>query len=230
MIISHKYKFIFLKTNKTAGTSIEIALSKFCEESDIITPISSKDELTRQELGYRGPQNHLSSIVDYGIKDILRFLYERKKKCQFYNHISASEAKAHLGDEIWNSYFKFCFERNPWDRIISLYYYMHNEESSLSVSDFVKSKSPQILKKSGYDLYTIDGKIAVDKIYRFEKLNEELEDVCERLGLPGKLELPRAKSHYRKDKRSYQEILNEEDRYEISKIFDDEINLMGYEW
>ncbi|MEL6382956.1 MAG: chondroitin 4-O-sulfotransferase, partial [Cyanobacteria bacterium J06626_18] len=30
MIISHEYKFIFLKTRKTAGTSIEIALSKFC--------------------------------------------------------------------------------------------------------------------------------------------------------------------------------------------------------
>ena len=37
MIISHKHKFIFIKTVKTAGTSIDIALSKICEPQDIIT-------------------------------------------------------------------------------------------------------------------------------------------------------------------------------------------------
>ena len=59
MIISHDYKFIFLKNRKTAGTSIEIALSKFCGPNDVITPISPEDEATRKELGYRGPQNYL---------------------------------------------------------------------------------------------------------------------------------------------------------------------------
>jgi len=43
MIISHKYKFIFIKTVKTAGTSIEVFLNNYCGEEDIITPIHPKD-------------------------------------------------------------------------------------------------------------------------------------------------------------------------------------------
>ena len=65
MIISHKHKFIFLKTVKTAGTSIEIALSKYCGPDDIITPASPEDEITRSELGYPGPQNCFSPIRKY---------------------------------------------------------------------------------------------------------------------------------------------------------------------
>ena len=47
MIISHEHKFIFLKTRKTAGTSIELALSGLCGPDDIITPISPNDEPLR---------------------------------------------------------------------------------------------------------------------------------------------------------------------------------------
>lgn len=49
MIISHKYKFIFLKTKKTAGTSFEIALSRYLGEDDVVTPISPECEALRQE-------------------------------------------------------------------------------------------------------------------------------------------------------------------------------------
>ena len=127
MIISHRHKFIFLKTNKTAGTSVEIALSKFCGPDDIITPISPEDEEMRAQLGYLGPQNYVLPISSYGVYAAVRMLIKREKQ-QFYNHITAKEVKAYVGDQVWNSYYKFCIERNPWDRCTSLYYWRNKSE------------------------------------------------------------------------------------------------------
>lgn len=37
--ISHEHRFMLIKTRKTAGTSVEIALSRSCGPDDIIRPI-----------------------------------------------------------------------------------------------------------------------------------------------------------------------------------------------
>ncbi|MBM7587690.1 hypothetical protein JOC86_004264 [Bacillus pakistanensis] len=84
MIVSHRHKFIFLKAKKTAGTSIEISLSRYCGDKDIITPISPKDELIRKSIN-KFPQNHQCQTH------------------QYYNHMSAAEVKGLIGEQIWNS-------------------------------------------------------------------------------------------------------------------------------
>ena len=62
MIICHTHKFIFLKTRKTGGTSVEIALSGCCDETDIITPVTPRDEYLRLQVG-RPCQNFMPERV-----------------------------------------------------------------------------------------------------------------------------------------------------------------------
>jgi hypothetical protein len=56
MIISHKHKFIFLKTRKTASTSTEFALNEICGPDDVVTPVGVIDETKRTGRG-RGTIN-----------------------------------------------------------------------------------------------------------------------------------------------------------------------------
>jgi hypothetical protein len=229
MIISHKHKFIFIKTNKTAGTSIEIELSKVCGPIDIITPIGPYGEKIRKKIGGKGPQNYLAPLSNYTSKDIIQVLKKRKFKKKYYNHIRAKSVRKHIGADIWDEYFKFCFERNPWDRIISLYYWKtRKQKCPPSISEFINSEAPYLLKKKGFYLYTINKKIAVDKICKFENISQEMSDIFNILNISFDLNLPRLKSKIRKDNRSYKDILSAKDRDLIAEIFQDEIKICGY--
>jgi hypothetical protein len=228
LILCHEFKFIFLKTSKTAGTSVEIALSRFCGPNDIITPISVPDEQIRSQLEYRGPQNYQGPLHQESLPGWLKWILQGGRKNKFFNHIPARKMKPLVEPEIWDSYFKFCIARNPWDRFLSQYYFRCRSEPRPTVAGFLASKDPALLMRDGYNLYTINDRVAVDKICKFEALDEDLEMVRQQLGLPEKLELPQAKSGFRGDKGSYREILSEREREQIAGLFRKEIELLGY--
>lgn len=220
MIISHKHKYIFIKTTKTAGTSLEIALSKYCGPDDIITPISREDEAMRQELGYRGPQNYVVPFSRYTPRDFLRAAY-RRQRLQFYNHCSAAFIMRHIDCDVWNSYFKFCFERNPWDKVVSRYHWKFKTEPRPTLSEYIRTAPT--LTYGGADLYRCDSEIVVDRVFQFENLPGALEEIREQIGLDEVPQLPRAKGHYRTDKRSYRDVLSDSDRETIANAFAREI-------
>ncbi len=230
MILSHRHRFIFIKTSKTAGTSVEIALSRVCGPEDIITPISPADEPLRQELGGKGPQHYLLPEEEYRLKDRIRRFRKGRPRQKFYNHMSAEEIRQCIPEAVWNSYYRFCFERNPWDRAISYYFWKYPNEPRPTISEFVQSERLLKLKKRGRELYTLHGEVAVDRVCRFENLDDELEAVRKKLGIAEKLELPRAKDGFRKDRRSYRELMGAADRQRIAEMFQDEIAFMGYQF
>lgn len=228
MIVNHKYKFIFLKTRKTAGTSIEIALSQFCGPDDIITPITPIDEEKRQALGYRGPQNYQLDTRHYNAGDWMRRLFKGKHK-QLTNHSTAAYVKGALDPNVWDSYFKFSFERDPFDKAISSYYWRTKKlDPRPPIAEFLSTVPERRI--CNWDVYAIDDDICVDFIGRYEKLNDDLAFVQDKLGLPGDITLEKTKAGHRKNRDHYSKVLDGESRQIIEKVCAREINALNYHW
>lgn len=234
MIISHKHRFIFLKTTKTAGTSVELALSRFCGPDDVITPLSAEEEQIRREIGGQPPQHYLpTSWLQYTGLDWWKLLSRGKRPQRFMEHMPARKIRRRVGREVWDQYYKFCIVRNPWDRVLSQYYWRQRhlgEEEMPSVMEFLDSGHTKSLLRKGFGLYTLNGEVAVDRLCRYETLQEDLEEVRQHLGLPEPVALPRAKTGIRRDRRHYSRVLTNDEKERIGKLFRKEIELMGYEY
>lgn len=230
MIISHEHKFIFIKTQKTAGTSIEIALSQYCGPLDVITSETKEDEQLRKELGYRGAQNFNISYPPF--YHLRKFLHKKFgfKRVKFIHgkHARASFIREYVGEEIWNSYYKFCFERNPFDRAISAYYwYTRKMEEPPEINDYILALPEKLL--SNWSFYTINNEIVVDYLGRYETLKQDLENLSTRLDL-SITNLPRTKTGTRKDNRHYSQLINSQARTHIERICEKEIEALNYHW
>jgi hypothetical protein len=228
MIISHEHKFIFLKTKKTAGTSIELAVSQLCGPDDVITPLAMADEVLR--LGGRRAQNWQlhdwwSSPRPFWKR---RFLKTNAEDYGFYNHIPAKPARALLNDDkVWRSYFKFAFDRNPWDRQVSWYHHHFRRKSKPPPFD-VFIRADRRARIDNYDIYAIGGEVAVDFVGRFESLEADLRHALGQVGLRLEAELPRAKGTYRWSNAPYREYYDQDTRAIVGDWYEREIKLLGY--
>lgn len=243
MIISHKHKFIFIKTRKVGGTSLEIAMSKYLGSGDIVTPITPEDEEIRRSKGFVSCQNYNMPVSEFGPSDIYFGVKEIYKvgRCllhfskpsitwpiKYYNHIPAKLVRNRIGAKIWESYFKFSIERNPWDLAVSRYCFdIKNKEKSFK--DFVREG--RAYKSSNFDLYSIDGIPALDRIIKYETFDSELPEISRDIGLPENLfetmKEIRAKGHHRKIK-EYKSFYDEESKNLIEIQFAREIRLFNY--
>jgi hypothetical protein len=177
MIVSHEHKVIFLKARKVAGTSLEIALSKYCDENDIITPVSRADEAIRARHGFQGPANFnfaWARLFTASINEKPR-LGKYWLPLKYYNHIPASLARRRLGARIWNGYTKLSVVRNPWDRAVSMFFWKSNKKTETpdisGFTDFLVEKKSYLA--SNYRNYMIDGRDVVDVYLRYEHFEED---------------------------------------------------------
>lgn len=186
MIISHELGFVFVKPTKVAGTSMEIALSKYCGASDVITPIHDQDERLRQKLRILGPQNYRKCLWEYDAKDWGRLLVSGRCAVKYREHMMAQEIKNILGEDIWRKYKKISMVRNPFDCAISRYFWMRRRgHLDLSFEHYIKSYPEHVLANQRRT--HINGVCSMDFMVRFEYLEKDLLRLAEFLGLQSDL-------------------------------------------
>lgn len=108
-------------------------------------------------------------------------------------HLTAREyvARGHLTAEQFESYFKFSFVRNPWDRIVSEYKYRgHPVKLDFKTYLFKHLPAPgwtdsysHIIPQYDF-LYDEAGNLLVDFVGRYENLQADFDRVCTRVGIP----------------------------------------------
>ena len=176
MIISHKHKFVFVHIPKTAGCSIA-------------------DALLWYHVGTSGKH-----WPDVDVKDAQRFAeHSTYKNCnKLPGHATAREAKNYFIREglDWDSYFKFAFIRNPWDRLVSMYFYgkrlLDEGYKDAWVQNFKYPFPDYIEKVCGvygkpdlqYTCVSDYSGIIVDHIGKVENIQIEFDDICQKIGIP----------------------------------------------
>ena len=205
MPIAHQHKTIFVHIPKTGGKSIEYALGVFGSNN-------------------KGGNRKNDEIL-YGYQN------DSNKALQ---HLTALEIKSVISNDVYNAYFKFAIVRNPYDRVISEYFWVKQLSMNMSFKDFlVKKIQPNKNLNSHYmEQYKFitdeNGNIIVDFVGKFENFNKDLRYVLNKLGLNKKI------LHMNKTKPlnfiHYSDYYNEETKNLVKQIYEKDIAMFSYEF
>ena len=202
-MISLQKNFLYVHIPKTAGNAVQNILRHYSEDKIVcVTPL--QDGVERFEV--------------------------RNDQFKIEKHSTLEEYRRELGEAQLARLFKFCCVRNPWERAVSFYFSPHRGPVTWDREAFIKltEKMPPAsayvtLKNSTPKKSPFEN---VDFVIRFERLNDDFRQVCERIGIPAQ-ELPvRNKSSRDHFSQYYDEELIELVRRRCS----DEIDYFGYQF
>src|SRR5262249_47442464 len=112
LIVCHRHRFIFIATRQTAGTAIETELARVCCADDVVTGLANGSV----KAGF----NDQIALSRYRPVDWLK-LFAFGARARIDEHVGAAEIRELVGADVWHSYFKFCVERDPWDKAVALH-------------------------------------------------------------------------------------------------------------
>ncbi|MFT7527382.1 MAG: hypothetical protein ACI9LY_002537 [Arenicella sp.] len=193
MIISHKSKYIYFAVPKTATHSVREALHQHSKDGDWEQQALYVDEsIGKQTIP-------ISEIALIG-----------------HGHISVTQIKHHIPADQWQESFKFAFVRNPFDRFVSVCFFLNRNNPEFTNNSLAWMKSAishprfqqRVLVRPQFMQLTDEkSHLAMDYIGRYEALRESMNFVNDALKFP----------------RTTLKVKNKSDHADYRSYYDDEL-------
>jgi hypothetical protein len=213
MLVSHSNAFIFVKTKKTAGSTVEsIIVDNFFDSKQDVCTGSKIDDTPRIGIGEKRPNEP-------------------------DGHKPWNMIKSFVGKNVWNSYHKFTVERNPWEKVVSEFYWKTEREPDFKGVPF-DSFVDNVLGSwyacpQDWALYADDSGLQVDQVIQYSELADSLVSLFnDKFGLPLTKEMvtgTRKKSGFRK--KHYTELYTDQRLIDkVSAMYKKEIEFFNYKF
>lgn len=207
MIISHQHKYIFFAIPKTGTHSVRQALRQSMGEKDI--------EQVGLFVKKKFPFPELADIP--------------------HGHITAQQIRPIVGEEIFTTYKKFAFVRNPFDRFVSYCAFMSRKNNRFSsdpigfMKYIIRDLQPvnQLLFLPQYKFVTDKtDQLQLNLIGRNETMQTSFNNICDSLGIE-RIELGHVNSSIH---RPYQEYYDKELIEWVSTLYEKDLELFNYQF
>ena len=207
MIVSHAKKFIFFAVPKTGTHAVR--------------------ELLR---AHKGPDDWEQQVL-FGeqclpIPEIAKIQH---------GHISVRQISPYLEESVWTNYFKFAIVRNPFDRFISICFFLNRKNPLFLDTPLQWMKSAiqaprfreRVLVKPQYlQLIDTQGNILMDYVGRYELLQASVDEICDRLQIKATpLQKRNASEH-----KEYREYYDDELKSAVETFYQEDLIRFKYSY
>jgi len=203
MIISHKDKYIFLSNRKCASTTLRTLLSEYTKECLVVSG-NSPFNVFKYDDGLD---------VD---KENIDLHLEAKRLKKIFD----------IKGWDWNSYYKFTTIRNPWDRVVSTYFFV--KQFTKSFRDTIVEDINTFFHKIENFVLDSNGKLLVDDIFKVENLNDDINIIFEKIGIS--VEIDSVPIINTINHKPYREYYNKETKNIITEYYKTEIEEFNYDF
>lgn len=215
MLLSNRYRFLYVHIAKTGGTSVRAALKR---------------------LQWKDPYYAAQFVCSR-----LSHLTGHRIAAKLPRHAKIVCAQEMLPKDFFDSLFKFAVVRNPWDLQVSSYHHLKRERPHLlegheTFDAFTRWKldparpyqyhiDTSITLQTDY-LVDLHGRMLTDYLGRYERLHEDFDHICRTIGVPAPA-LPHKRQATDRDK-DYRRYYSDDLAERVARHFARDLEVLGY--